>query len=162
MLVPTEYLKYFNLDSAHGICEPARTYPHLRPKLKKNSNHEQRPAAILSVLVTTTAAVMTPVSLAQCPIIRGQSTILMQQMRTRHSMALRGNNSMSRTGSPTTLRTTRLLRLPCAGGFLPSIQRKKRCEVVVVKSDSDAFDRDFLFDSPPSRKRGFQRPRKPW
>ena len=47
-------------------------------------------------------------------------------------------------------------RLPTAS------PKKKSRDFVVPQSDSDSFERDSLFDSPPSRKRGFQRPRKPW
>ncbi len=45
---------------------------------------------------------------------------------------------------------------------LPSLSSPKRREAVVAESDFDSFERDFLFDSPPSRKRGFRRPRKQW
>ena len=47
---------------------------------------------------------------------------------------------------------------------LPTVSPKKKgSEVVVAESDSDSFEPDSLFDSPQTgRKRGFQRPRKPW
>ena len=46
---------------------------------------------------------------------------------------------------------------------LPSVSpKKKRSEVFVAESDLDYIERDFLLHSPPSRKRGFQRPRKQW
>ena len=58
--------------------------------------------------------------------------ILMQQMRTRHSMALHRKNSMSSKGSPTTLRTTLLLSHPSASGFLPSVQRRKGVKLLLL------------------------------
>ena len=45
---------------------------------------------------------------------------------------------------------------------LPSVSPVKRRQVAVSESDSDGVERDSLFDSTPSRKRGFKRPRKPW
>jgi hypothetical protein len=45
---------------------------------------------------------------------------------------------------------------------LLSVSPKKKREDIVAESESDSFERDSLFDSPPSRKRCFRRPRKPW
>ncbi len=45
---------------------------------------------------------------------------------------------------------------------LPSLSPVKRKKVVVAESDSDGMERDSLFDSTPTRKRGFKRPRLPW
>ncbi len=45
---------------------------------------------------------------------------------------------------------------------LPAVSPSKRREVIDAESDSDSYERDFWFDSPPSCKRGFRRPRKPW
>jgi hypothetical protein len=45
---------------------------------------------------------------------------------------------------------------------LPSVSPVKRRQVAVSESDSDGVERDSLFDSTTSRKRGFKRPRQPW
>jgi hypothetical protein len=45
---------------------------------------------------------------------------------------------------------------------LPSVSPVKRRQVAVSESESDGLDRDSLFDSPSTRKRGFKRPRKAW
>ncbi len=63
------------------------------------------------------------------------------------------NDSQFHTPAPLSKRR----RLPS-----PSVSPKKRSEDVVAKSDSDSFERDSLFYSPASRKRGCQCPRKPW
>ena len=45
---------------------------------------------------------------------------------------------------------------------LPSVSPVENRQVYVPNSDSDGVDRDFLFDPPSTRKRGFKRPRMPW
>jgi hypothetical protein len=50
------------------------------------------------------------------------------------------------------------LRLPSVSPVSPV----KRRQVAVSESDSDGIERDSLFDSTPTRKRGFKRPRQPW
>ena len=49
-------------------------------------------------------------------------------------------------------------RLP---SYSPTM-RKGIPHVPAQESDSDGVDRDSLFDSPATRKRGFRRPRQPW
>ena len=45
---------------------------------------------------------------------------------------------------------------------LPPVSPVENRQVYVPNSDSDGVDRDFLFDPPSTRKRGFKRPRMPW
>jgi hypothetical protein len=45
---------------------------------------------------------------------------------------------------------------------LPLVSPDENRQVDVPNSDSDGVDRDFLFDSPSTRKRGFRRPLMPW
>ncbi len=45
---------------------------------------------------------------------------------------------------------------------LPSVSPVQNRQVYVQDFDSDCVDRDFLFDPPSTRKRGFKRPRMPW
>ena len=45
---------------------------------------------------------------------------------------------------------------------LPSVSPVENRQVYVPNSVSDGVDRDFLFDPPSTRKRGFKRPRMPW
>lgn len=76
---------------------------------------------------------MTKVSRAQCPILSRNSTILMQQMLTRHSMALCRKNSRRRTGSPMTqFHTT---SQPYKRRCIPSVSSANESEVRVAKSN---------------------------
>ena len=45
---------------------------------------------------------------------------------------------------------------------LPSASPPQTRRVADYETDSDGIDRDSLFESTPSRKRGFKRPRLPW
>ncbi len=45
---------------------------------------------------------------------------------------------------------------------LPSVSPVEHRQVYVQDYDSDGVDRDSLYDSPSTSKRGFKRPRMPW
>ena len=113
--------------------------PCCAPQLEPG--YEEWRGAIQSILLTYPMAVMTKVSRAQCPILSRNSTILMQQMLTRHSMALRRKNSRRRTGSPMTqfYTTSQLSKRRC----IPSVSSVNEIEVHVAKSNFHLIMRHF-------------------
>ena len=63
------------------------------------------------------------------------------------------------------LNSTRPLSFPSAGAFPLTVHLKVKAKtrrVADYETDSDGIDRDSLFESTPTRKRGFKRPRIPW
>ena len=88
----------------------------------------------------------------------------MKKVRIRQSHALLRKNSMSRTGYRMALISTRPLSLPSAGAFPLPVHLKlgELLSMIRIPMGSIAILLISLFESTPSRKRSFKRPRHPW
>ena len=125
----TEHLKHFNYNVGHGPKLHLRTGP--RPVLP-HSSCQRCTRAIPSSYPTILAPAMTPISLAQCPILYCNFRMIMHQVQTRQSQPLPRKHTRSRKGGRTALITTRQLSLPSVDVFPHLVRQREKVFILFL------------------------------